>query len=154
MCRPGGIRETGFTMMWRVSLRKLRQRSKLSDQFRTRPLRNEWWQSLVPDLENIAVPALICGSFSDNNLHGRGSFRAFERISSTEKFLYTHRDGKWATFYHAGPRATQLRFFDRYLRAEKADAPAIPRVRLEVRESRDVVASIRDEDNWPLDRTE
>src|SRR5215471_15127264 len=130
MCRPGGIREVGFTRMWRVSLRKVRQRDKLSEQFRARPLRDEWWQSLAPALENIAVPALICGSFSDNNLHARGCFRAFEHIASTEKFLYTHRDGKWATFYGAGPRAAQLRFFDRYLRAEKPDAPPMPPVRL------------------------
>ena len=44
------------------------------------------------------MPALICGSFSDNNLHSRGSTRGWENISSTEKFLYTHRGGKWATF--------------------------------------------------------
>ena len=53
----------------------------------------------------ITVPALICGSFSDNNLHSRGSFRGWERIASTERFLYTHRGGKWATFYSAEARA-------------------------------------------------
>jgi predicted acyl esterase len=155
MCRPGGIREVGFARMWRVSLRKVRQRPKLSEQFRARPLRDEWWQSLVPALENIAVPALICGSFSDNNLHGRGCFRAFEHIASTEKFLYTHRDGKWATFYAAEARAAQLRFFDRYVRGTEVGAlPPMPAVRLEVRESRDAIAGIRDEGSWPIDRTE
>jgi putative CocE/NonD family hydrolase len=92
-----------------------------------------------------------CGSFSDNNLHSRGSFRGFERISSADRFLYTHRGGKWATFYSAEARAAQLRFFDRYLRGR--DVPAPPRVRLEVRESRDVIASLREEDAWPLERT-
>ena len=150
--RPGGIRETGFTRMWNVSLRGVRQRYRLREQARTRPLRDEWWQSLAPSLEHIEVPALICGSFSDNNLHSRGSFRAFEQIRSADKFLYTHRGGKWATFYDAGPRAAQLRFFDRYLRG--ADADPLPRVRLEVRESQDVVASVRDEDSWPLGRTQ
>ena len=150
--RPGGIRETGFTRMWNVSLRRTRQRYRLREQARNRPLRDEFWQSLAPNLEDIAVPALICGSFSDNNLHSRGSFRAFEHISSSEKFLYTHRDGKWATFYSAGPRAAQLQFFDRYLRG--GEAGALPRVRLEVRESRDVIASVRDEESWPLERTQ
>jgi predicted acyl esterase len=32
--------------------------------------------------------------------------------------------------------------------------PALPQIRLEVRESRDVVRSVRDEPNWPLDGTE
>ena len=98
------------------------------------------------------MPALICGSFSDNNLHSRGSFRGWERISSPDRFLYTHRGGKWATFYAAEARAAQLRFFDRYLRGR--DVPAPPRVRLEVRESRDVIADVREEDSWPLERTE
>jgi predicted acyl esterase len=40
----------------------------------------------------------------------------------------------------------------RYLR--RHDVPAPPRVRLEVRESRDVITSVREEDSWPLDRTE
>jgi uncharacterized protein len=151
--RPGGIRETGFTRMWNVGLRRVRQCYRLSEQQRARPLRDEWWRSLVPALQSIAVPALICASFSDNNLHSRGSFRAFEHIASTEKYLYTHRDGKWATFYAADARAAQLRFFDRYLCGIQA-GPPMPAVRLEVRESRDVIAGIRDEDSWPIDRTD
>jgi uncharacterized protein len=98
------------------------------------------------------VPALVCGSFSDNNLHSRGSFRGFEHIASPEKFLYTHRGGKWATFYSPQARATQLAFFDHYLRGR--DIPALPRVRLEVRESRDVIAGVREEDAWPLQHTQ
>ena len=152
MAFPGGIREHGFALMWRFSLRQVRQSYRLTDQPRRRPLRDQWWRGLVPTLEKITVPALICGSFSDNNLHGRGSFRGWEHISSAEKFLYTHRGGKWATFYSPEARATQLTFFDRYLRGH--DVPAPPRVRLEVRESRDVIASVREEGSWPLERTE
>ncbi len=45
----------------------------------------------------------------------------------------------------------QLRFFDRYLRGQ--DVPPPHRIRLEIRESRDVVAEVREEDSWPLKRT-
>ncbi len=152
MLRPGGIREDGFARMWNLGLRRVRQRYRLTGQQHQHPLRDEWWRALVPALEEITVPALICGSFSDNNLHSRGSVRGWERISSTGRFLYTHRGGKWATFYSPQARAAQLRFFDRYLRGQ--DVPAPPRVRLEVRESRDVIAGVREEDNWPLERTE
>lgn len=151
MLYPGGIAEVGFTRLWSLALRGVRQRYRLTEQQRRRPLRDEWWQRLVPDLAAITVPALICGSFSDNNLHSRGSFRGWEHISSRERFLYTHRGGKWATFYSPQARATQLQFFDRYLRGREVNTP--PRVRLEVRKSRDVIASVREEDNWPLDRT-
>jgi predicted acyl esterase len=149
---PGGIREDGFVRLWSLSLRRVRQRYRLTEQQRRHPLRDAWWRGLVPALEKITVPALICGSFSDNNLHSRGSFRGWEAVSSTDRFLYTHRGGKWATFYSPEARAAQLRFFDRYLRGH--DVPAPPRVRLEVRERRDVIASVRAEDSWPLDRTE
>jgi predicted acyl esterase len=151
LIRPGGIAETGFVRMWRVSLRGVRLRYWFAQQQRRRPLRDEWWRGLVPALHAITVPALICGSLSDNNLHSRGSFRGWESIASTDRFLYTHRGGKWVTFYSPQARATQLRFFDRYLRGR--DVPAPPRIRLEVRESRDAIASVREEENWPLDRT-
>ena len=152
LMRPGGIREDGFTRLWSLGLRRVRQRYRLTGQQRRHPLRDEWWRGLVPALENITVPALICGSFSDNNLHSRGSFRGWEGVSSTGRFLYTHRGGKWATFYSPEARGAQLRFFDRHLRGH--DVPAPPRVRLEVRESRDVITGVREEDSWPLDRTE
>jgi len=149
---PGGIREDGFIRMFGLALRGARLRYKLPAQQRRHPLRDDFWRGLVPALHQITVPALICGSFSDNNLHTRGSFRGWEGIASTDRFLYTHRGGKWLTFYSAEARAVQLRFFDRYLRGR--DVPAPPRVRLEVRESRDVIAGVRDEADWPLDRTE
>jgi uncharacterized protein len=149
---PGGIAEAGFTRLWSLALRRVRQRYRLTGQQRRHPLRDRWWAGLAPALEKITVPALICGSFSDNNLHSRGSFRGWENVSSTEKFLYTHRGGKWATFYSAEARAAQLRFFDRYLRGQPV--PALPRIRLEVRQSRDVITSVREEDSWPLERTE
>jgi predicted acyl esterase len=150
--RPGGIAETGFVRLWARGLRGLRQRSDLFDEQRRHPLRDQWWRSLVPTLDRIAMPALICGSFSDNNLHTRGSFRAFEQISSPDRFLYTHRAGKWATFYSPDALAVQFAFFDRYLR--NGDIAPPPRVRLEVRESRDVVAAVRTEDSWPLAGTQ
>jgi predicted acyl esterase len=152
LLRPGGIREDGFVKEWSHGLRGVRQCYRLSEQQVRHSLRDEWWRGLAPTLEKITVPALICGSFSDNNLHSRGSFRGWEDISSTDRFLYTHRGGKWATFYSPEARAAQLRFFDRYLRGH--DVPVPPRVRLEVRESRDVIASVREEDSWPLGRTE
>ena len=148
----GGIREDGFVRMFSVALRGARLRYNLGKQQRRHPLRDDWWRALVPALGAITVPALICGSFSDNNLHSRGSFRGWEGIASADRFLYTHRGGKWLTFYSPGARAAQLAFFDRYLRARDVAAP--PRIRLEVRESRDVITAVREEQNWPLDGTE
>ena len=147
VARPGGIREIGFLKIWSRGLKAARLKYSLGDENTKRPLRDEWWRSLVPELSRIEVPALICGSFSDNNLHSRGSVRGFEQIASPEKHLYTHRGGKWTTFYSESALDTQLAFLNRHLRETPGEA--LPRVRLEIREDRDRVVEVRDESSWP-----
>jgi uncharacterized protein len=96
---PGGVRETGFIRMWSRNVRRdTRQTYDLERMQDGHPLRDDFWRSVVPDLSAIEVPMLVCGSFSDNNLHSRGSIRAFTHAGSTHARLYTHRGGKWATF--------------------------------------------------------
>ncbi|WP_055476332.1 CocE/NonD family hydrolase [Gordonia sp. HS-NH1] len=148
LMRPGGIRETGFIKMWSRGVKTNRLAYDISTETAEHPLRDDYWRSLVPDLAAIEVPALVCGSFSDNNLHSRGSMRGFEKISSIEKHLYTHRGGKWATFYSAEAQRAQIDFLARHL-GEDSTAPQLPAVRLEVRESRDAVVDVRDESRWP-----
>lgn len=153
LMRPGGLRERGFTLIWSAGTRRAcRLDTDIAREQKARPLRDEWWQARTPDVAKISVPMLVCTSFSDNDLHSRGSFRAFERAGSPNRFAYTHRGGKWATFYGEPARAAQSAFFDRYLRA--GEVPEPPRVRLEVREARDRIVEVRDEDEWPLARTE
>lgn len=147
---PGGVRETGFTRVWSRNVRRdTRQAYDLERMQDAHPLRDEFWRSLVPDLSAIEVPMLVCGSFSDNNLHGRGSIRAFTRAGSRHARLYTHRAGKWATFYSEPALTEQLTFF----RGVLDGTPASRSVRLEVREDRDTIAAVREETDWPLART-
>jgi putative CocE/NonD family hydrolase len=147
---PGGIREMGFLRLWSLMLRRTaRLAYNLLPMRKAHPLRDDFWRSLVPELAAIEVPMLVCGSFSDNNLHSRGSMRAFTHAGSAHARLYTHRGGKWATFYAEPARAEQLAFF----RAVLDGQPATRSVRLEVREDRDTVASVREESEWPLART-
>ena len=147
---PGGVRERGFTRMWSRNVRRdTRQAYDLERMQDIHPLRDEFWCSLAPDLSAIEVPMLVCGSFSDNNLHSRGSIRAFTHAGSSHARLYTHRAGKWATFYSEPALAEQLTFF----RGVLDGAPGSRSVRLEVREDRDTVAAVREEAEWPLART-
>lgn len=152
LLRPGGIQETGFVKLWSTGLRKNRLTFSLGAENAKHPVRDDFWRSVTPDLSRIDVPTLVCASFSDNNLHSRGSFRAFQQITVTDKHVYTHRSGKWATFYSAEARRAQLAFLDRHLRG--SDDADLPPVRLEVRESRDVIASVRAETSWPLAATQ
>ncbi|MEZ5321308.1 MAG: CocE/NonD family hydrolase [Microthrixaceae bacterium] len=148
---PGGVREEGFVVIWSLGLRRNRLAYSLLTESRRRPLVDDFWRSLAPDVEKIDVPVLVCGSFSDNNLHSRGSIAGFERVDSVERHLYTHRGGKWSTFYGEAARRAQLQFLDRHLRG-RGDVVQPP-VRLEVRDRRDHVVEVRDESSWPLERT-
>lgn len=152
LMRPGGLEEDGFTRIWTTGLKRS---TRLGVDIRARqqehPLWDEWWESIAADPAKIQVPMLVCASFSDNCLHSRGSFRAFERVGSPRRFAYTHRGGKWAVFYGEEARRTQLAFFERYLRG--IDAPEPAPIRLEVRENRDKVTEVRNEHEWPLART-
>jgi predicted acyl esterase len=151
LLRPGGVREDGFIRIWSRGLRRNRLAYDIRAEQLARPLRDDWWEALVPELEAIRAPMLVCGSFSDHNLHSQGSFRAFERAGSERKWLYTHRGGKWATYYSPEALAAQLRFFERFLKDEGGDEPP---VRLAVHDTRDAPAEVRHEQEWPLARTE
>jgi len=149
---PGGIPERGFSRLWTtIAERASRVSESIGRRRAAHPLRDAWWQAMVPGLERIEVPLLVCTSFSDSALHSRGSFRAFARAASAQRHAYTHRGGKWATFYSAEAKQAQRRFFARHLKGEQS--AELPPVRLEVRESRAVVAQLREENEWPLART-
>ena len=150
--RPGGIREDGFILMWSKGVKKKSGLNFRDEQFQ-RELRDNFYLSMVPDLQSIKVPALICASFSDQQLHTRGSFRVFDQIASAQKWLYTHRTGKWAAFYHHESKSLQLKFFDYFLKGIENDMHRQPRVRIEVREFGDVVAKVRHESDWPIPNT-
>ena len=152
--RPGGIREDGFIRVWSAGIRRSgRAGEDLRQEQLDRPLRDGWWISHTPALERIEVPILVCASFSDQQLHSRGSFRAFEGVASSQRWLYTHRGGKWATYYSQEALAFQSRFFDHFLKGEANGMPEVPRVRLEVRDDSDTIREVRPEEEWPLSRT-
>ncbi|HVU92372.1 MAG TPA: CocE/NonD family hydrolase [Jatrophihabitans sp.] len=149
----GGIVENGFARVWLfLTGRAVRLNTDLAAERRQHPLRDDWWQAITPDLTKITVPMLVCASFSDANLHSGGSMRAFQQAGSAERHAYVHRGPKWATFYGDEARRTQLAFFDRHLRDR--DGPALPPVRLEIRDRADSVVEVRDEQEWPLARTD
>ncbi|MEU8828927.1 CocE/NonD family hydrolase [Streptomyces sp. NPDC048636] len=150
---PGGVVENGFARVWLfLTGRKARLKTDLAAERRKHPLRDAWWESLTPRLSKITVPILVCASFSDSNLHSGGSMRAFQQVGSTDRHAYAHRGPKWASFYGEEALRAQLAFFDRHLREQ--DVPSLPRLRLEIRDRLDHVVQVRDEQEWPLARTD
>ena len=150
LARPGGVREDGFVIMWTTMLR-LASGKPVTFRYeqKHRALRDAWWEARARDIEKIDVPTLVCGSFSDHDLHSRGSFEGFRRIASEHKWLYTHRGPKWATYYSPEALAVQAEFFDHFLRDKDTGILERARVRVEVREDADTVTSVHDVADWP-----
>ncbi|MDR3294995.1 MAG: CocE/NonD family hydrolase [Clostridiales Family XIII bacterium] len=87
-------------------------------------------------LAEITLPTLISGNWTDHGCHTRGSFRAFRKISSAQKWLYTHGRQKWGTFYSSEARTLRKLFFDHFLKGEDDRILSLPRVSLMVMEDK------------------
>jgi putative CocE/NonD family hydrolase len=149
----GGIPETTFVGFWDMRLKRGRNRRfPMAESFlaerEAHPLDDKYWASKLPALENIEVPALICASWSDHGLHTRGSIEAFERISSSQKWLFTHGRKKWETFYSEEALGWQKRFLDHFLKDIENGMDRKPKVRLEVRKAF-YQQEVRGEQTWP-----
>jgi predicted acyl esterase len=148
---PGGVREDGFMPFWaNMSEKEGHTAESLRAGQLAHPEFDDFWAARTPELERINVPALICASFSDQGLHSRGSFEAFRRIASPQRFLYTHRGGKWSTYYGPEALALQTRFFDCFLKGEDNGMREAAPVHLEVRSTGQQVHAAREERGWPL----
>lgn len=149
-CRPGGVREDGFSRIWSAQTRRLaRTRGDLRKEIVAREELDDWYRARTPVLERIEAPLLQCASFSDHSLHSRGSFEAFRRARSARKWLYTHRDGKWSHYYGQTARTEMLRFFDHVLKDMDNGWQHRAKVRLAVHEHGPDPAEIMDADDWP-----
>ena len=163
-CR-GGVPDTGFLYFWwhtevKESLNNTMEEYLATEEaippevLNVHPFYDDYWKAKSPPLERIHVPMLLCASYSDHELHTFGSFRAYEKASSTHKWLYTHRSGKWTEFYRPDSLALQKDFMDHFLKGEDTRFDDLPPVRIEVRSSRDEIKEIRWEKSWPLENTQ
>ena len=159
----GGIPEIAFTDFWIRKMRAGANGNPLPPPFlfrfaHQRPALMRWVQQRPAtrsgiDLPAIKVPALIAATWSDHGLHTRGSFEGFKRISSDQRWLFTHGRGKWDVYYSKEALAYQKDFFDHFLKLENNGFDTRKPVRLEVRETLEDY-TVRFEDEWPLARTD
>jgi len=150
----GGILETGFLPRASESIQySLNRTENTWENVQAHPVMDEFWQSKAYDLEGITQPSYVVASWSDQGLHLRGTLEAYRRMSSQEKWLEIHGQKKWAHYYRPESRERQVAFFDHFMRERPTSLAAWPKVRLEVRE-RHAAAEEREEQEWPLARTE
>ncbi len=155
----GGIPETNFRVK---SFRKYleQRRNKNADlaedypaMLKEHPLFDSYWEQKAAKVEDINVPALICASWSAQGNHTRGSLEGFRRIGSKDKWLVTHGRNEWPMYYDPEMQAMQAKFFDYFLQGKKNGMAEEPRVRLELRTTRDEYV-VRRASQWPVENTQ
>ncbi len=166
IANAGGIPQEGFPAFWWVTEVKPAMTGKPqvfiekqggvpAEWTRQHPFFDDFWEEKRAPVENIEIPILTCVSFSDVGLHSNGAYRSFTDVKSDDKWMYTHRYGKWDVYYSREVQELTLQFMDYFLKGKKDNGwNDTPRVRLEVRSSRAQIHEVRGEHEWPLARTQ
>ncbi|MES3021638.1 MAG: CocE/NonD family hydrolase [Pseudomonadota bacterium] len=128
----GGMPDTGFTQLLQDGsfFGKNRKEDVLSEAA-AYPLMNGLWEDKIPAFDRITVPAFVVACYS-NTLHTAGTFRAWRRMASQDKWLRIHNGQEWPDYYDDANLADQRRFFDRYLKDLDNGWETTPRVRYAV----------------------
>lgn len=129
---PGGMPDPAFTQRLQINhvgggLREDVVEEAARFPYADHPL----WQDKVPRFERIEVPAYVVASYS-NTLHTTGTFRAWRRMASEQKWLRIHATQEWPDYYDAGNHEDIARFFDRFLKGKENGWDETPRVRYAV----------------------
>ena len=127
----GGIPDFPFPKQLATSFVGKNRRQDLVAEAERHPLMDELWQSHIPAFERITVPAYLVASYS-NSIHTPGTFRAWRKIASTEKWLRIHNNMEWPDYYEQDNLDDLLRFFDHYLKGIDNGWQKTPRVRYAV----------------------
>ncbi|KAF7515322.1 hypothetical protein PCG10_003391 [Penicillium crustosum] len=113
-------------------------------------LMNHYWQDKIVRLDRIKVPAYIVASYT-NAVHTHGSFEAFRRIQSQEKWLRVHNTSEWPDYYETAHVHDLNRFFDHYLKEEKHNGwKQTPSVRLAILDPGHQDELNRPQSEWPV----
>ena len=125
----GGMPDTGFARQLRDnSFWGNNRKEDIIAEADRYPLMNDLWEDKIPHFDKITVPAYIVASYS-NTLHTAGTFRAWRRMASEEKWLRVHNTQEWPDYYDEANVEDLRRFFDHYLKSEDNGWEQTPRVR-------------------------
>ncbi|WP_405009856.1 CocE/NonD family hydrolase [Kitasatospora sp. NBC_01539] len=149
----GGMPDTGFTERLQHNFVGANRREDVVAEAEQHPLFDELWEEKVPRFDRITVPAYIVASYS-NTLHTQGTFRAWRRIASEEKWLRIHATQEWPDYYDEAHREELRRFFDHYLKGEDNGWEQTPRVRYATLDLHGVDRVGRPADTFPPDGVE
>ncbi len=125
----GGMPDTGFAQLLQDgSFFGRHGKEDIVGEAARHPQMTDLWTNKIPDFDRITVPAYVVASYS-NTLHTAGTFRAWRRIASEQKWLRIHNTQEWPDYYDEANVEDLRRFFDHYLKGVDNDWEQTPRVR-------------------------
>lgn len=127
----GGMPDLFFTKRLQVNhvnAQKVLREDVYEEALRYPLANNPVWEDKIARFDKITVPAYVVASYS-NTLHTQGTFRAWRRMASEEKWLRIHNSQEWPDYYDDANTEDRRRFFDYYLKGENNGWENTPRVR-------------------------
>ena len=125
----GGMPDTGFAQQLQDgSFFGNNRKEDILSEVERYPLMTDLWEQKIPAFDQITVPAYVVASYS-NTLHTAGTFRAWRRMASEDKWLRVHNSQEWPDYYDEANVEDLRRFFDHYLKGEDNGWEQTPRVR-------------------------
>ena len=118
-----------------------------------RPLDGSYYRERSPDYSKITVPLLSSANWGGMGMHSRGNFEGYLDAASDQKWLEVHGDTHYDPFYRDEGVRLQKRFFGHFLKGDDTGWDRQPPVQLQIRH-RGEDFRIRDEQEWPLARTQ
>lgn len=115
------------------------------------PLYTDYWKEKAADFEKVRCPAYVVASYG-SQVHVRGTFEGFRKISSTEKWLRIHNTQEWSDQYRPENTADLLKFYDHYCKGIDNGWENTPRVRMSVLDPGGTDTVGRPEESFPLAR--
>ncbi len=115
---------------------------------------DEFWTSRLPYIAAVTTPLLSTANWGGQGLHLRGNVEGFLEAASEHKWLDFHTLDHWTEYYTDYGVDLQKRFFGHFLKDEDNGWADQPRVHLQVRRPDMSDFDWRDENEWPLARTQ
>lgn len=130
----GGMADLNFTKRLQinhVNANKVLREDVYEEALRYPLANNPVWEDKIARFDKITVPAYVVASYS-NTLHTQGTFRAWRRMASKEKWLRIHNSQEWPDYYNDANTEDRRRFFDHYLKDVNNGWENTPRVRYSI----------------------
>jgi predicted acyl esterase len=115
---------------------------------------DEFWTSRLPDPAKITTPLLSTANWGGQGLHLRGNMEGFVNAASAHKWLDVHTLDHWTEYYTDYGVDLQKRFFGHFLKGDDNGWLDQPKVHMQVRRPDETDFEWRDENEWPLARTQ